>query len=62
MIGKMSLLALAVALAAAAPVPGPRQQQQMTFFITSRGPGNGAALGGLEGADAHCATLAREAG
>lgn len=60
MIGKMTLLALATTLAAAVPLA--RQQQQMTFFITSRGPGNGAALGGLEGADAHCATLAREAG
>jgi hypothetical protein len=30
----------------------------MSFFITSEGPGNGAALGGLEGADAHCARLA----
>jgi hypothetical protein len=37
-------------------------QSRMSFFITSRGPGNGAALGGLEGADAHCSTLAREAG
>jgi hypothetical protein len=30
----------------------------MSFFITSEGPGNGAAVGGLEGADAHCARLA----
>jgi hypothetical protein len=37
-------------------------QNRMSFFITSRGPGNGAALGGLEGADAHCSMLAREAG
>jgi hypothetical protein len=34
----------------------------MTFFITSAGPGNGAALGGLAGADAHCAALAKAAG
>ena len=34
----------------------------MTFFLTSRGPGDGANLGGLDGADAHCATLASEAG
>jgi len=26
----------------------------MSFFITSVGPGNGADLGGLEGADQHC--------
>ena len=38
------------------------QQPQMTFFITSAGPGDGANLGGLEGADAHCAKLAAAAG
>ena len=27
------------------------QQNQMSFFITSAGPGNGANLGGLAGAD-----------
>jgi hypothetical protein len=34
----------------------------MTFFVTSAGKGNGADLGGLEGADAHCNTLAKAAG
>ncbi len=34
----------------------------MTFFLTSIGKGNGADLGGLEGADAHCTTLANAAG
>jgi hypothetical protein len=34
----------------------------MTFFITSAGPGQGADLGGLAGADAHCQSLARAAG
>jgi hypothetical protein len=34
----------------------------MSFFITSVGKGNGANLGGLAGADAHCATLAKAAG
>ncbi|MGH7477158.1 MAG: hypothetical protein ACRELD_12875 [Longimicrobiales bacterium] len=34
----------------------------MSFFLTSRGPGDGANLGGLEGADAHCQMLARDAG
>ena len=29
-----------------------------TFFVTSRGPGNGGDLGGLAGADAHCQALA----
>ena len=34
----------------------------MSFFITSAGPGNGANLGGLTGADAHCQRLATAAG
>ena len=32
------------------------------FFITSVGSGNGANLGGLAGADAHCQALAKAAG
>ena len=38
------------------------QGKQMSFFITSANPGNGANLGGLAGADAYCATLAKAAG
>jgi len=34
----------------------------MTFFLTSNGPGKGANLGGLAGADAHCQMLAASAG
>lgn len=34
----------------------------MTFFLTSTGGGNGANLGGLAGADAHCQKLASTAG
>jgi hypothetical protein len=34
----------------------------MSFFITSQGPGDGANLGGLAGADAHCQQLAEAAG
>lgn len=37
-------------------------QQPMTFFVTSVGVGDGANLGGLEGADRHCQTLAQAAG
>src|SRR6478752_2372274 len=44
----------------------PPQQKQppapMTFFVTSAGPGNGANLGGIAGADAHCQKLAAAAG
>ena len=38
------------------------QQKDMTFFITSAGPGKGADLGGLKGADEHCQALAKAAG
>jgi hypothetical protein len=38
------------------------QQSEMTFFVTSAGPGYGADLGGLEGADRHCQSLATAAG
>jgi len=38
------------------------QAEQMSFFLTSVGPGNGADLGGPEGADAHCQKLAASAG
>jgi hypothetical protein len=34
----------------------------MSFFITSRGSGDGANLGGLAGADAHCTALAESVG
>lgn len=34
----------------------------MSFFVTSRGVGKGANLGGLAGADAHCQALAAAAG
>jgi hypothetical protein len=40
----------------------PPQSPNMTFFVTSAGPGKGADLGGLEGADRHCQTLAQNAG
>jgi hypothetical protein len=38
------------------------QQGDMTFFVTSVGMGKGADLGGLQGADAHCAALAKAVG
>jgi len=38
------------------------QAPNMTFFVTGAGPGKGADLGGLEGADAHCQTLAASHG
>ena len=38
------------------------EQPPMTFFVTSVGTGNGANLGGLDGADQHCQKLAEAAG
>ena len=38
------------------------QDAKMSFFVTSAGLGKGADLGGLEGADKHCQTLAEAAG
>lgn len=51
---------MSAAFVVAVPLQG--QSANMSFFITSAGPGNGADLGGLEGADAHCALLADRAG
>ena len=38
------------------------QDIRLSFFITSAGPGDGANLVGLKGADAHCQALAKSAG
>ena len=61
---KKLILASAIALSAAITacttyVP---PEDAMSFFITSVGSGDGADLGGLRGADRHCASLARAAG
>ena len=49
-------------LAACAGMAGARRQTGMSFFVTSAGPGKGADLGGLAGADKHCQALATAAG
>ena len=54
--GTATLLVLAGVQAA------PALAADMTFFVTSRNPGKGADLGGLDGADAHCKALATAAG
>ena len=45
----------------AAPPPLP-QAPNMTFFVTGNGPGKGADLGGIDGADRYCQTLAERHG
>ena len=59
-----TLLAAAVIAAALAATAGVAlsQGKTMSFFVTSVGSGKGADLGGLKGADAHCASLAEAAG
>jgi hypothetical protein len=59
--GSAVVLVLAASWSAQAQQPPP-QSPNMTFFLTSSGPGKGADLGGLEGADRHCQTLAQAAG
>ena len=46
----------------ASAFPDARPTSGVSFFLTSANPGNGANLGGLTGADAHCRTLAEAAG
>lgn len=57
---KPTLLIFSAFLVGAAPAPKPGPV--LTFFITSAGSGNGANLGGLEGADRICQALADAAG
>lgn len=49
-------------LVAMTPVAHAQTAAEMSFFVTSAGKGDGANLGGLDGADAHCAALAKAAG
>jgi hypothetical protein len=51
-------LSLAVLAAPAALA----QSADTSFFVTSAGPGKGADLGGLAGADGHCQSLAQAGG
>jgi hypothetical protein len=57
-------LAAPAAIAAFALLTGSAtaQQANMSFFVSSTGTGKGADLGGLDGADKHCQTLAQAAG
>jgi hypothetical protein len=56
------MLTAAVAALCSAGAEAQDADPNMSFFITSEGPGNGADLGGLEGADAHCQQLAEDVG
>lgn len=58
---KLKLIAGAIVLLTSANFAH-AQDANMSFFLTSVNPGNGADLGGLEGADAYCNSLATSAG
>ncbi|WGS23057.1 MULTISPECIES: lectin [unclassified Bradyrhizobium] len=51
-----------LALVVVAAPPALAQSADASFFVTSRGIGNGGNLGGLADADNHCQTLAQAAG
>lgn len=59
---RIALVSASVLLVGASVLATHAQDTTMSFFVTSAGPGKGADLGGLEGADAHCAQLAEAAG
>ena len=59
---KLSLMAAVAVAGISLATAAQAQQANMSFFISSVGKGNGADLGGLNGADAHCQALARAAG
>lgn len=59
---RLSIAAAAALLSVSFTAGAQAQQSMMTFFITSAGPGRGGDLGGLEGADRACQTLAQAAG
>ena len=55
-------VAIGAGLAPAVQAQQKAAKGDMTFFVTSVGKGDGANLGGLDGADAHCNALAKAAG
>jgi len=55
-------IGIAVLLMVVAAARRRAQQSGMSFFVTSAGPGKGADLGGLVGADRQCQQLAQAAG
>jgi len=60
--GKMCIVASVALVCLSVTAVSHAQQASMTFFITSAGPGKGGDLGGIEGADRHCQSLAQAAG
>jgi hypothetical protein len=61
-LSRVCLVSIAAFTASLAAQPAQAQSANATFFVTSAGPGNGANLGGIDGADKQCQTLAAAAG
>jgi hypothetical protein len=59
---QVALAALTVVATCAGGCRSPRADEKMSFFVTSDQAGDGGAIGGLAGADAHCQTLAEAVG
>lgn len=59
---KKTILTASIIAAACISGLSHSQDNTLSFFITSVGAGDGANLGGLAGADAHCAALATAVG
>lgn len=59
---RLTLLTSVALITAACAGMESQPKNPMTYFVTSVGSGNGADLGGLAGADAHCQKLAESVG
>jgi hypothetical protein len=64
LVASVALIFAGAAVAQQQPAAPPQlpQAPNMTFFVTGNGPGKGADLGGIEGADRYCQTLAQRHG
>lgn len=64
-LGAMKLIVFATVACVTTSLAGcssPRAAEKMSFFVTSNQAGDGGAIGGLAGADAHCQKLAKAVG
>jgi hypothetical protein len=62
LVSRLAMAIIATTSLAAGINAAQAQTDSPSFFVTSVGKGKGADLGGLEGADSHCASLAKAAG
>jgi hypothetical protein len=59
---QLTFVAVIVALFGLRLGTAQNQKPPMSFFVTSQGPGSGASLGGVNGADVYCQKLATAVG